>query len=71
MPTAKLKVTGLRSAEDERLLRDSVRSVPGVYGVVASCSDHCMEVDFEDDEVNVSDILAAASAAGFEATLAG
>ena len=71
MPTAKLKIVGLRSAEDETLLQNSVRSLPGVYGAVASCSDHCMEVDFEDDEVNVSDILEAASAAGFEATLAG
>lgn len=71
MPTAKLKVTGLHSAEDEKMLQDSVRGLPGVYGAVASCSNHCMEVDFEDDEVNVSDILEAASAAGFEATLAG
>ena len=71
MPTAKLKITGLHSAEDEKLLQNSVRSLPGVYGAVASCSDHCMEVDFEDDEVNVGDILEAASAVGFEATLAG
>lgn len=71
MPTAKLRITGLRSAEDEKRLQDSVRSLRGVYGVIASCSDHCMEVDFEDDEVNVSDILEASSAAGFEATLAG
>lgn len=71
MPTAKLKVTGLRSAADEDRLVDCVRRLPGVYGAVASCSDHCMEVDFEDDEANVSDILEAASAAGFKATLAG
>lgn len=71
MPTARLKVTGLRSAEDEKRLQDSVRSLRGVYCAIASCSDHCMEVDFEDDEVDVSDILEAASAAGFEATLAG
>ncbi|HSK19599.1 MAG TPA: hypothetical protein VK912_10670 [Longimicrobiales bacterium] len=71
MPTAKLKITGLSSAEDEKLLQESVRRLPGVYGAVASRSNLCMEVDFEDDEVNVSDILEAASAAGFKATLAG
>lgn len=71
MPTAKLKIRGLRSAEDEKQLETTVRGLSGVYGAVASCRNHCMEVDFEDDEVKVDDIVTAAGAAGFEATLAG
>lgn len=71
MPTARLKVRGLQSTGDEKQLESSVRGLTGVYGAVASYRDHCMEVDFEDDEVNVNEIVAAASAAGFEATLAG
>lgn len=71
MPTAKLKIHGLHSSGDEKQLENSVRGLAGVYGAVASCRDHCMEVDFEDDEVKVNDIVAAASAVGFEATLVG
>lgn len=71
MPTAKLKIRGLRSTDDEKRLETTVRQLTGVFGAVASCRDHCMEVDFEDDEVMVDDIITAASAAGFEATLAG
>ena len=71
MPTAKLKIRGLHTRDDEEHLETTVRGLAGVYGAVASCRDHCMEVDFEDDEVMVEDIVTAASAAGFEATLAG
>jgi hypothetical protein len=71
VPTAKLAVRGVHTRDDEKQLESAVRGLSGVYGAVASCRDHCMEVDFEDDEVNVNDILAAATAAGFEATLAG
>jgi hypothetical protein len=61
----------MRTADDEKHLEDAVRGIAGVYGAVASRTDHCMEVDFEDDEVTVADILGATSAAGFQATLAG
>jgi hypothetical protein len=71
VPTARLAVRGVHTPDDEKQLESTVLGLTGVYGAVASCRDHCMEVDFEDDEVNVNDILAAASAAGFEATLAG
>lgn len=69
MPTARLNVSGMKSDEDERQLEATVRSITGVYGAVASRLNHCMEVDFEDDEVNVRDIVAAAGSAGFRATL--
>lgn len=71
MPTAKLKITGLESVDDEKNLEASVRGLTGVYGAVASCRDHCMEVDFEDDEVMLDEIVNAASDAGFQATIAG
>lgn len=71
MPTAKLSIRGLYSRDDEKHLETTVRSLTGVYGAVASCRDHCMEVDFEDDEVKIDDIVTAAGAAGFEARLAG
>lgn len=71
MPTARLNVEGLASAADEKRLETRVRGLAGVYGAVASCRNHCIEIDFEDDEAKLDDIVAAASAAGFEATLVG
>jgi len=71
MPTAKLLVHDLDSADAERRLARALEGVPGVFGVVASCREHCVEVDFEDDEVTVEQLVSAANAAGFRATLAG
>lgn len=71
MPTARLNVSGMASADDEKHLESVVRSLAGVYGAVASRASHCMEVDFEDDEVDISEIVAAAGTAGFQATLVG
>lgn len=71
MPTARLKIGGLASAADEKHLETRVRGLAGVYGAVASCRDHCIDIDFEDDEVKLDDIVDAAGAAGFEATLVG
>ena len=71
MPTARLRIPALKTAADEALLRQTVRAVTGVYGVVASCSDRCADVDFDDDEATIREILDAADAAGFAATLAG
>ena len=71
MPTARLNVHGMQSSADEKRLESTVLGLAGVYGAVASCSSHCLEVDFEDDEVNVSEIVVAATAAGFPATLVG
>ena len=43
---------------------------PGVFGVVASCGGHCIEIDFEDDEVTPTRLIEIARRAGFEAWLA-
>ena len=71
MPTARLLVPLLRSADDEARLEAAVRAVTGVYGVVANWRSHCLEVDFEDDMARLNDIVKAASSAGFDATLVG
>ena len=71
MPTARLLVPRLRSADDEARLEAAVRAVTGVYGVVASWRSHCVEVDFEDDMAGLNDIVDAASSAGFDARFAG
>jgi copper chaperone CopZ len=71
MPTAKFHVADLDSADGEHRLVQRLKSVTGVYGVVASCVDRCVEVDFEDDEVLLADIVSSAREAGFTAKLAG
>lgn len=71
MATAKLRVSGLEGAHGEAAVEKVLGQVRGVYGVVASCTEGCVEIDFEDDEVTIREIIAAASAAGYEATLAG
>ncbi|HEX6133610.1 MAG TPA: hypothetical protein VFZ24_06595 [Longimicrobiales bacterium] len=70
MPTAKLIVRELRSTAAEQQLEHVLTGLAGVYGAVANCGDGCVEVDFEDDEVTIDEIVAAANAAGFQATLA-
>lgn len=71
MPTVKLFVQDLHSADAQHRLETALNRISGVYAAVASCSDGCVEVDFEDDEVTIDEIVAAASTAGFEATPAG
>jgi copper chaperone CopZ len=70
MPTLKLYVRNLTMADEERRIAQTVRSLAGVYAVVANCEGHCLEVDFEDDDVSVAEIVDAIAAAGFEAHLA-
>jgi hypothetical protein len=71
MPTARLLVPRLRSADDEARLEAALRAVTGVYGVVANRRSHCVEVDFEDDMARLNDIVNAATGAGFDARFAG
>jgi hypothetical protein len=71
MPTAKLFVRDLNDAADSRRLQLALRSLPGVFGVVASCSARCVEVDFEDDQVGIDQLVEKARAEGFHATIAG
>lgn len=71
MPTALLRVSGLRGAEDEARLERALQAEPGVFGAVANHQDGCAEIDFEDDEVTVEQLIEVAESAGFGATLAG
>jgi copper chaperone CopZ len=69
MPTARLHVPDLQSSDCERRLVASLTRLAGVHGAVASRVDHCVEVDFEDDEVSAREMIDAARTAGFTASL--
>jgi len=71
MPSLKLRVPDLCERSDEAKLVRAVCGRPGVYGAVACASSHCIEVDFEDDEVTVQHLIEVLREVGFEAILAG
>lgn len=71
MPTGKFRVDGMTGRACEQKVQQEVRALPGVFGAVASHTDHCLEVDFEDDEVGFREIIAAVDRAGYSARLVG
>jgi copper chaperone CopZ len=52
-------------------IEDLLRTQPGVFGAVFSHSEGCVEVDFEDDEVDVDALLDRVRDAGYDARLSG
>ena len=70
MPTLRLYVRNLTERADERRLEQTVRALKGVYAAVASSTGHCVEIDFEDDDVSIHQLIDALAAAGFEAQVA-
>jgi|GEM_PF-4675825 len=71
MPTILLKITGLRTAEDERRLEDAFRGAAGVYDAVVNREEGCAEIDADDDVVTVEDLIDLAGTVGFPAALGG
>jgi copper chaperone CopZ len=71
MPTAKFSVPDLQSRACEQRLETHLRTLRGVYAAVANHTDRCLEVDFEDDEIGVPEVVAAARDAGYTARLVG
>jgi hypothetical protein len=71
MPTLKLRIRGMREAEDARRLVAAITGRPGIFAAVADHHSGCAEIDFEDDLVGYADVIAQIEAAGFEATIAG
>ncbi len=70
MPTLKLSVPSLGDGPDARRLERAYAGERGVFGVVASCGGHCIEIDFEDDEVTPLRLIEIARNAGFDAKIA-
>lgn len=70
MATMLLRVPGLGGGDADEL-EAVIRALPGVFGVLVSPAEGCVEVDLEDDEIDLDRILDRVRAAGFEATLSG
>jgi copper chaperone CopZ len=71
MPTLKLSVDGLHSADDEDRLQRALAAEPGIFGAIANRQDGCAEIDFEDDELALDRILQIIETSGFHGRLAG
>jgi copper chaperone CopZ len=71
MATMKLRAPGLTGEADAQRAEAALHGLAGVYGAVVSPMEHCIEIDFEDDEVTADQILEALRHAGVEARLAG
>jgi copper chaperone CopZ len=71
VPTAVFRVSDLAGDDCERRLAAALKALPGVHGSVASSTQACVEVDFEDDEVSMSEIVEAGASAGFHLQLVG
>jgi hypothetical protein len=70
MPTQKLYVSGIEPA-DEAHIASSLTRMEGVLFAVASHSDSCVEVEFEDDCVTIAELTEALNRLGFPASPAG
>jgi copper chaperone CopZ len=70
MPTLRLFVRNLTERADEPRLEQTIRSLKGVYAAVANAEGHCVEIDFEDDDVSIHQLIATIATAGFDAQVA-
>lgn len=70
MATMMLRIETLERADAEEV-ETLLRSMPGVFGVVVSPAEGCVEVDLEDDEVDYERIVERLQRSGYEARLSG
>lgn len=70
VPTAKFFAPDLRR-EDEARVEHALRSAPGILAVVTSHEDQCVEIEFEDDEIDFETIIQVGREAGVSLRPAG
>lgn len=70
MATLLLRLKGLEPDQAPRLER-TLREMPGVFGVVVSVPEGCVELDIEDDEVSVDRIVERLGREGVTAVISG
>jgi copper chaperone CopZ len=70
MPTLKIRVDGLRAADEPRVA-ERLHALDGVFSAVASHQEACVEVDFEDDRASFEEMRRVLAELGFDGRLAG
>ena len=71
MASAKFNVSGMTCHHCQQKVEKALKSVAGVYSAVVDLRDGVAEVDFDDDAVTSSTLVAAVERAGYGARLAG
>jgi len=71
MASAKFKVSGMTCHHCQQKVEQALRGVTGVYSAIVDLPDGIAEVDFDDDSVTPTTLVAAVERAGYTARLAG
>jgi copper chaperone CopZ len=67
----KLKVTGMSCGHCQATVEQALKGVSGVYSAIVDLEDGEAEVDFNDDAVTTTQLVAAVERAGYSARLGG
>lgn len=71
MANVKLRVTGMTCGHCQAKVEQALKGVSGVYSAVVDLQDGEAEVDFNDDAVTTTQLVAAVERAGYSARLGG
>jgi copper chaperone CopZ len=71
MASAKFKVSGMTCHHCQQKVEKALRGVAGVYSAIVDLQDGVAEVDFDDDTVTATTLVAAVVRVGYNARLAG
>lgn len=71
MANVKLRVTGMTCGHCQATVEQALKGVNGVYSAVVDLQDGEAEVDFNDDAVTTTQLVAAVERAGYSARLGG
>ncbi|MBI1967869.1 MAG: heavy-metal-associated domain-containing protein [Gemmatimonadetes bacterium] len=71
MANAKLWVTGMHCGHCQLKVEQALKGVAGVYSAVVDLQDGEAEIDFDDDSLTTTQLIAAIEKAGYRAKLAG
>lgn len=71
MANVKLRVTGMTCGHCQMKVEQALRGVNGVYSAIVDLQDGEAEVDFNDDAVTTTQLVAAVERAGYAARLGG
>lgn len=71
MANVKLRVTGMTCGHCQAKVEQALKGVSGVYSAIVDLRDGEAEVDFNDDAVTTTQLVAAVERAGYSARLGG